>query len=461
LTWEARVIRLNNGVVMDSRRLGLVIVLAAGMAGAAPAPTFYHDIQAILQKNCQSCHRTGEIGPMPLVTYQQARPWAKAIRQAVITKKMPPWFADPAVGKFANDRSLSQNDISTLVAWVDTGTAEGDPKDGPKQVAFTNGWRIGTPDVVIEMSKAFPVPATGTIPYEYIIVPTGFKEDKWIQAVEFRPGEPKVVHHSSIYSREPGSTYAAGHKPGEFFELDEEVPVGGRKPPTPGRLMFSPPDFPLHLQVFVPGGDPVVLAPGQARLVKAGSDIVFQVHYTANGTAAMDRSRIGLIFARTPPRERVKTVRIQNGVAIKIPPGEANYRLESRVIVQEPLSVVSLQPHMHFRGSFFEYSVIYPSGESEVLLRTPHYNFHWQQTYYLEKPKLLPRGTILIVKAGYDNSPNNPDNPNPKAWVKGGAQSWDEMMAGFMDVAFDPAIASPDFFLDAPSAKAVAQSGGK
>jgi len=334
-----------------------------------------------------------------------------------------------------------------------------DPR--PQPISFTDGWRMGTPDVVFEMSKEFHVPATGTIPYEYIIVPTGFKEDKWIQAVEFRPGEPSVVHHSSIYSREPGSNYAAGHKPGEFFELDEEVPIEGRKRPEPGHLMFSPPDFPLHLQVFVPGGDPVVLPPGQARLIKAGSDVVFQVHYTANGKAAMDRSRIGLVFSKAPPRERVKTVRIQNGVPIRIPPGEPNYRLESRVIVQQPLSIVSLQPHMHFRGSFFEYSVIYPSGESEVLLRTPHYNFHWQQTYYLEKPKLLPKGTILIVKAGYDNSPNNPDNPNPTLWVKGGAQSWDEMMAGFMDVAFDPAIAHPDFFRDAPTAKVTAQTSGQ
>ncbi|MBZ5611245.1 MAG: thiol-disulfide isomerase [Acidobacteriia bacterium] len=445
---------------MDGR-FALVTSLLACSAFAAPVPTFYHDVLPILEKNCQSCHRPGEIGPMALETYQQARPWAKAIRQAVLTKKMPPWFADATVGKYANDRSLSQADIATLASWVDTGTTEGDPKDGPKQVAFTDGWRIGTPDVVFEMSKAFPVPASGTIPYEYIIVPTGFKEDKWIQAVEFRPGEPAVVHHSSIYSREPGSTYAAGHKPGEFFELDEEVPVEGRKRPVPGRLMFSAPDFPLHLQVFVPGGDPVVLPPGQARLIKAGSDIIFQVHYTANGKAVMDRSRIGLIFAKTPPVERVKTVRIQNGVPIRIPPGDANYRLESRVIVQQPLRIVSLQPHMHFRGSFFEYSVIYPSGESEVLLRTPHYNFHWQQTYYLDKPRLLPKGTILIVKAGYDNSANNPDNPDPKAWVKGGAQSWDEMMAGFMDVGFDPKIASPDFFLDAPPVTATASTGGQ
>jgi hypothetical protein len=335
------------------------------------------------------------------------------------------------------------------VAWIDKGTREGDPADAPPPMEFTDGWRIGTPDVVFEMPKAFPVPAAGTIPYEYIIVPTNFKEDKWVQAVEFRPGNPKVVHHSSIYSREPGASYAAGHAAGEFFELDEEAPVTARKAPLLGR-MFSAPDFPLHLQVFVPGGDPIALPEGKARLIKAGSDIIFQVHYTANGTATTDRSRIGLIFAKQPPRERVKTVRIQNGVPIRIPPGEANYRLESCVVLQHDLKVVSLQPHMHFRGRFFEYSVKYPSGESEVLLRVPRYEFHWQQTYYLAEPRLLPKGTILIAQAGWDNSPNNPNNPDPKATVKGGAQSWDEMMAGFMDIAFDPGYTSMDFFRDAP-----------
>jgi len=282
-------------------------------------------------------------------------------------------------------------------------------------------------------------------------VPTKFTEDKWVKTVEFRPGNSAVVHHSSIYSREPGSSYAKGHAAGEFFTLDEELAENPPKP-VPGHRLFSGPDFPLHLQVYVPGGEPLILPDGQARLVKAGSDIIFQVHYTANGTPATDRSRIGLIFASHPPEERVKTVRIQNGVAIRIPPGEANYNLESRVVVQQPLRIVALQPHMHFRGAAFEYSVIYPSGESEVLLSTPHYNFHWQQTYVLKEPRLLTKGTILICKATYDNSVNNPVNPDPKAWVKGGAQSWDEMMAGFMEIGFDPKI-YPDFFRDAPDQK--------
>jgi mono/diheme cytochrome c family protein len=433
-----------------TRTLIASLLIAAPAAMAAPEPTFYKDVLPVLQKNCQGCHRPGEIGPMPLLTYDQARPWAKAIRQAVITKKMPPWFADPHVGKFANDRSLSQADIATLASWADTGAKEGSKKDAPRPAAFTSGWTIGEPDVVIEMSKAFAVPATGTVNYQYLIVPTGFTEDKWIQAAEFRPGNPAVVHHSSIYSREPGSDYAEGHEAGEFFELDNEVPKVPRRRTTPLGRMFSPPDFPLHLQVFVPGGDAVVLPEGRARLVKAGSDIVFQLHYTTNGKPALDKSRIGLIFAKKPPVERVKTVRIQNGSAINIPPGESDYRLESRVVVQKEFKVIALQPHMHYRGRFFEYSVQYPSGESEVLLRVPKYDFHWQQTYYLAEPRLLPKGTVLIVKAGWDNSANNPNNPDPKATVKGGAQSWDEMMAGFMEIAFDPAFTSMDFFRDAP-----------
>ena len=208
---------------MKSQNFILLVWSTAQIVAAAdlPSVTFSRDVLPILEKHCQSCHRAGEIGPMPLLTYQQVRPWSKATRDAVITKKMPPWFADPSVGKYANDRSLRPSEISTLVSWAETGASEGNPKDAPRPLEFKDGWRIGTPDVVIEMSKAFPVPATGTIPYEYIIVPTGFKEDKWVQAVEFRPGQPDVVHHSSIYSRQPGSTYAAGHKPGEFFELDE------------------------------------------------------------------------------------------------------------------------------------------------------------------------------------------------------------------------------------------------
>jgi len=393
---------------------------------------------------------------MPLLTYEQVRPWAKAIRESILTKRMPPWFADPAHGQFANDRTLSQATIDTLVKWADTGTPEGDIADAPKPREFAEGWRIGEPDVVFEMPEEFHVPASGTVEYQWIMIPTGFTEDKWVQAAEFRPGNPEVVHHSSVYTREPDSSYARSYPMAEFFVLKGD---GSSTPrlPRKGRTMFSAPDHPLHLQVWAPGGDPPQLPKGQARLVKAGSDIIFLMHYTATGKAATDRSRIGLVFAKNPPQQRVKTVRVQNGRPILIPPGEANYNLESRVVLQKDLSIVSLQPHMHFRGKSFEYSVLYPNGSSEVLLRVPKYDFHWQLSYYLKETKQLPKGTTLIVKAGWDNSANNEDNPDPSATVKGGDQSWDEMMAGFMEVAFEPET-SQDFFLDAPVEVSTAQA---
>ena len=423
---------------------------AAPVASAAP-PSFHRDVLPILQQRCQECHRPGEIGPMALTTYEQTRPYARAIRNAVKARTMPPWFADRDVGRYSNDRSLTDREIETLAAWADNGAPPGDPAQAPAAPTFKDGWRIGTPDVVFDMPKPFHVPASGTIEYQTIMVPSGFTEDKWVQAVEFRPGAPSVVHHAVVYSREPDSSYARSYPVGEFFELDADLARSGvRWKPQPGKTMFSEPDYPLHLQVFVPGGDPPVLPAGQARLIKAGSDIVFQLHYSATGKAAVDRSRIGLIFAKAPPRERVKTVRIHEGVAIRIPPGEPNHRMESRVELQQELKIVSLQPHMHFRGRFFEYSVIYPNGQTEVLLRVPRYDFHWQQTYYLETPKTLPKGTVLITRATFDNSAANRNNPDPTATVRGGVQSWQEMMAGFMEVAFDPSLTSLDFFRDAP-----------
>jgi hypothetical protein len=408
--------------------------------------TFERDVMPILQKHCQSCHRPGEIGPMPLLTYKEARPWAKAIRSAVLSREMPPWFADPKHGRFRNDRSMSQKEIDTLAAWAVSGARQGDPKDAPPPKEFVNGWRIGQPDIVFEIPKDFHVPATGLVPYQWIIVPTGFTEDKWVKAVEVRPGNPAVVHHAVVYSREPDSGYARSYPRGEFFDYIQEL---ARKPRAKDRTMLTPVDEPNHLQAWAPGADPVVLGEGQARLIKAGSDIVFQMHYTTTGQPATDRTRIGLIFSREPIKERVKTLAVVNGSDILIPSGEANYRMQSRVEVIKPVRIVYLMPHMHLRGKSFEYRVVYPNGESEVLLSVPRYRFHWQTSYYLDKPKLLPVGTILICTAVYDNSAKNPDNPAPNATVRGGLQSHDEMMSGHIDIGFDPGMADPDFFRDA------------
>lgn len=406
---------------------------------------FYRDVIPILQKRCQSCHRPGDIGPMPLVTYEQVRPWAKAIRTVTLRRAMPPWHADPQFGTFSNDRSLTESEIQTLVRWADTGAQEGSPADAPPPKQLVEGWRIGTPDKIYEMPKEFNVPATGTVPYQWIMIPSGFTEDRWVEAVEVRPGNRAVVHHAVVYAREEGAEWANGAPIGEFFNLFKTPP-----PRIKGNTMFSSKREPEHLEVFAPGADPIALEPGQARLIKAGSYIVFEMHYTPNGQAATDRSSVGLIFAKQPPKQRVRTIRIQNGEKIAIPPGEPNYRVESRVRVLKDLEIVSFMPHMHLRGKSMEFRAIYPGGESEVLLSVPRYDFHWQMSYYLKTPKRLPKGTTLICNAAWDNSANNPNNPNPKAEVVGGLQSEEEMMAGFVELGIDPKADSLEFFTDAP-----------
>jgi hypothetical protein len=438
-----------------TRRLPLVLLLGwiawapstTAYAASAGDVTFHRDVEPVLQRRCQTCHRPGDIGPMPLLTYEQVRPWAKSIRAAVVERQMPPWHADRRFGTFSNDRSLTPSEIETLRNWVESGAAEGSPADAPPPVEFTDGWRIGTPDVVYEMPKEFSVPATGIVPYQWIMVPTGFTEDKWVEAVEVRPGNRAVVHHAVVYAREEGAEWAKTAPAGEFFSLWTTTPTAK---PVAGNTMFSQQREPEHLEVFAPGADPIVLRPGQARLIKAGSYIVFEMHYTPNGEAATDRSSVGLRFAKMRPTERVRTVRIQNGGQLTIPPGESDYRIESRVGLLRDLDVVSFMPHMHLRGKSMEFRAIYPSGESEVLLSVPRYDFHWQMSYYLETPKRLPKGTILVCNAAWDNSANNPDNPNPQATVIGGLQSEEEMMAGFVELGIDPDSGSWDLFTDAP-----------
>jgi hypothetical protein len=422
--------------------LALAPVFAAGQS-----TTFTQDVLPVLQKNCQTCHHPGEIGPMPLLTYEQVRPWAKAIRDAVLQHKMPPWHADARFGHFANDRSLSEADIHKLVAWVESGTPQGSPKDAPKPVTFPVGWRIGKPDLIVEMPVAFDVPATGILNYQYIIVPSGFTEDKWVQAVEVRPGNRTVVHHAVLFSRDPGGEYAAAAPKGEFFELAKFYKPSAR---PKDEKMFSAVSEPEHLQVYAPGADPIQLGPGQARLIKAGSDIIFEMHYTPNGTAATDRTSVGFVFAKSPVAERVHTIRINNGTILAIPPNEPDHRMQSQVHLTQDVRVVSFQPHMHLRGKSMEFSAVYPSGETEILLRVPKYDFHWQMSYYLDKPKLLPKGTLFICKASWDNSPNNPYNPHPEKRVLGGFQSEDEMMAGFVDLGIAPDLKDLKFFKDAP-----------
>jgi hypothetical protein len=375
-----------------------MMAFAALTANAAPL-TFHKDVEPILQRHCQSCHRPGESAPMSLLTYAQTRPWAKAIRASVFTGKMPPWQADPHYGKFSNDPSLAPAEKQTLISWADIGAPEGDPVDAPKPIAFPQGWRIPKPDAIFEMPQDFTVPAKGALDYQYIAVPTHFTEDKWVEMAEVRPGDPSVVHHAIVMVDTGGG------------EATEEYLAG-----------------------YAPGMTPQMWKPGQARRIKAGASLVFQMHYSPTGKACKDRTRIGLVFARAPVAEQIVAMQVLYPT-LAIPPGNSNYRVEASAVMPQTVRLAGMRAHMHLRGKSFQFRAIYPTGESEILLNIPKFDFDWQPYYYLETPKILPRGTRIVCTAYFDNSANNIVNPDPTKLIHWGPQSWDEMMIGWLDLA--------------------------
>src|SRR5579862_9848447 len=414
----------------------IVLTIASSLA-AAPLVTFHKDVEPILQKSCQECHRTGEIGPMPLLTYEQARPWAKAIKIEVVRGKMPPWPADPHYGKFSNDRSLTKAEISTLAAWADSGAEEGNKADAPKPRKWVEGWNIPKPDAVIHMPAAFDMPASGEVEYQYIVVPTGFTEDKWVNAVEIRPSDRTIVHHAVIFIREPGNKWLADAKPGVPY-----VPAASN---AQQRFLNTQGQGNDVLTIYTPGMVPDIWKPGQAKQIKAGSDLIFQMHYTASGKAGKDQTEIGLVFAKEEPKERIITVGALNK-RFTIPAGDPNFQVEAISPIMNQMTLLSLFPHMHLRGKAFQYDIIYPTGETETLLKVNDWSLSWQLSYKLEKPIDLKPGTKIKATAWWDNSPNNPANPDPKKDVKWGEQSWEEMLVGFFDVAVDPKITNRNIY---------------
>ncbi len=408
---------------LTPRPIALVLLGALGSTIASSGPSarvnFNRDVAPILQKNCMHCHRPGEIGPMSLLTYKDVRPWARSIREVVRERSMPPWLADPRYGEFSNDRRLSQKDIETIDAWVVGGAPEGAPEDLPPNPRFVEGWTIGPPDLVLPMTEEFTVPADGVVPYKYFIVPTNFTGDRYVQAAEIRQGNRSVVHHVIVSVREPGQ--AAGDRlEGEGGE--DSIP---RSRGSDGMLVG-----------WAPGVSPLQLPPGQAKLVKARSVLVFQMHYTTTGETAKDRTSVGLIFAREPVEKRV----ITTGAfarELAIPPGEANYETRASFTFKEDSHVLSLMPHMHLRGKNFEYRAVFPDGTSKIILSVPRYDFNWQLTYWLKEPLAMPKGSRLECTAHFDNSSNNKFNPDPTKLVRWGQQTWEEMMIGWFDYTLD------------------------
>ncbi len=412
-----------------------------------PPPTFFRDIQPILERHCQNCHRPGEMA-FPLMTYDQAAPRARAIAESVLARKMPPWLADPAFGHFANDPSLAPDEIKRLSLWAKSGAAAGNPHDAPPPVRVTEDWNISPPDAVMEMPKAVTLARKGDIDYTYEIVPTHFKEDRWVQMAELRPTSRDHVHHAVVYIRPPDSKWLRSAPVGVPFTKDTLTDDQGRLD-----AQWTDSDI---LLVYAPGSSPVILSAGMAKLIPAGSDLVIQMHYMAMGDAASDRPAVGLVFAKQQPRQRVLTLQLTNDHFV-IPPNADDYRVEARGSLPNDATLLGFFPHMHWRGKRFEYNLIHPDGRIEPLLKV-RWDFEWQLTYQLAEPRPLKAGTVLQAVAWYDNSSNNPHNPDPNEEVRWGEQTYDEMMVGFFDVAVAADIDKWKYFIRGNAANGPARS---
>lgn len=410
-----------------------LLALTAPLLSAAP--TYHGEVRGILENRCTGCHRAGEIGPMPLGTYAEVRPWAKALRLAVSRGTMPPWHADRARSvKFHNDRSLTALERATLVAWVDAGAPEGTAIAPPPKSPTVSGWRLGKPDLIVRVPE-FLVPNQGTIEYTFLVTPTDLPEAKWIAAAEWRIDQRSMVHHINAFVRPKGSSYVSDAPAGQFF-VASKASRAARRPDE------READRRELLLGYEPGYWPQAWGEGRAKLLPKGADIVFEMHYTVNGKAAVDSSELGLYFAKEAPRERVLTITPADS-AFAIPPGADNFASGTGATLKRDLTLLSMQPHMHLRGKSYRISARYPDGSSENLIDVPKYDFNWQTTYFLAEPKLLPKGTVLECLAHFDNSPNNRFNPDPKQTVRWGDQSWEEMNIGFMEVVF-PVGVDPD-----------------
>ena len=375
--------------------LSLAGVFAMHASPQPALPTFYRDVLPILQQHCQRCHRPGEIAPMPLVTYEQSKSWARLIRDDVRSKRMPPWFADPCCGHFSDDPSLSEKEIA--------------------------------------------IPAEGDVEYTYEIVPTEFAEDKWIQMSEVRPSSRQYVHHAVVYIRPPDSKWLRGAPLNTPFTASslQDPALRHQAHETTSDLLL----------VYAPGSSPDQWPNGMAKFIPAHSDLVFQMHYTTNGQAGEDQTSIGLVFAKRPPSQRVLTLQLANDHdQIPIPPNTDNYRVEVHGTLPNDATLLSFFPHMHLRGKRFEYNLIGPDHKTETLLRV-NYDFYWQLSYRLAQPRLLKAGTELQAIAWYDNSSNNAHNPDPNSAVTWGDQTYNEMMVGFFDVAVPAGMDKQKFFV--------------
>ncbi len=383
----------------------MLISSKAGIC-CATAVTWSGHIAELVQCRCQHCHRPGELAPFSLLTYEDAAAWHEMIGEVVRQRRMPPWHADPAIGHFSNDARLTDAEREALLTWVEKGAPRGDARHEPAPRSFTLGWKIGEPDQVVYMSgEPFQVPADGPVAYQWLRVDPGFTEDKWVRAAEARPGCAAVVHHVTVYHEPAGVV-------GDLRLNDRINLLGG----------------------YNPGGDPWTLPLGAAMRIPAGSQIVFEMHYTPNGMPQRDRSYIGLVFARPQDVTDEVVCVMPADTALAIPPGADNHPAMAEYTFPVDVDLLLMRPHMHLRGRSFQYNAVLPDGRWERLLNVPQYDFNWQHSYVLNTPRRLPAGTRLVCSATFDNTASNRSNPDPTATVRWGDQSWEEMMIGIVMV---------------------------
>ncbi len=411
--------------VLEGREVASAFVTPIGCPLPDPPqanlrPTYTRDVAFILQKNCQECHRRGQVGPFALETYEQARKRAADIAEVAETRKMPPWKPAPQFApRFKHDRSLSTTEIAILSAWNEVGAPEGDPADMPQPVSFAEEWKLGQPELVVELPEPYTVPASGDDIYRCFVIPTNLPDDVYIEAVEYRPGNRRVVHHILTYTDTSG----------EARKRDE-------RDAGPGYTCFSGPGVEIHgdLGGWAPGNEASRLPEGVGRILPKKADVLVQIHYHPSGKVETDRTRIGLHFAKKPVKQIMHWAAAIN-TSFKLAPGDANIEVKAEWKAPTDLEGLAVTPHMHLLGRNMVMTATYPDGTSEELIKILDWDFNWQNTYYFEKPIDLPKGTVVKVVAHFDNSDQNPRNPSkPPKTVGFGEGTTDEMCIGFIAI---------------------------
>lgn len=386
------------------------------------ALTFAKDVAPIIYNNCTSCHRAGEVAPFSLSSYDDVKKHATQIATVVHSRYMPPWHAD-SHGEFKNERRLTDDQIAVLKQWAEEGAKEGSG-EMPAPPKFAIGWTLGEPDVVLEPSKSYTLKAEGTDVYRCFVLPTAYAEDRYVAAMEVRPGNSKVVHHVIAYLSPEGKArqLEADNKDGQ----PGYTAFGGIGTTPTGTLGG-----------WAPGNLPRLLPDGIGTLLPKGSDIVMQVHYHPSGKPEMDKTKIAIYFCKKPVDKQLRIFPIL--AALNIPPGEANYRVKSYDFpVPFDATVIEVMPHMHLLGKEMIITATLPDGAKKTMVSVPNYDFNWQTTYSYKEPVKIPKGSTISLTARYDNSTDNPRNPsNPPHKVSWGEQTTDEMCIGFLFFTMD------------------------